>query len=340
MENKFGDNSAMKSKAQILWIDDNAERKKQATDLQDESHMNVKFIYVKNKNLADVVVDIRESYKPELVIIDQILDKTSSDSLTRLGSTLAGSIRETWEKCPILGITAKTKLPQIDIEELAYDELIEGDRFSEYVRYIPNIIEGFKKCGKVKDIEEWITLIKAPKEEVERIKGCMPYDARTEEGVQKKGFANRVYRWFRTKFYGMPGFLYDRDWVATFAGVKKEAIRKYMKNFESARYSGVFNDPDDPRWWKSKLYEVIYRKCGDQNAAYRISQDVANEVLHVKKGDISKCYVCKEEWPETIAYVDRSKTASVKQMHLRCTVAHPDYPYESMFEEIRIMEGE
>ena len=340
MEDKPGDNLAMKAKVQILWIDDYPPRSKRAMDLQEASSMNVEFISVMNKDLSEEMTRIRSAYhEPEMVIIDHILDKTSPDSLTRLGSTLAVLIRETWEKCPVFGITAVDKVGQIDIEKrYTYDELIEGDRFSEYIGYIPKVVEGFKKCVKVKSIDEWITLLKGPKEEIERIRTCMPRDVKTD--VRKKEFPNRVYRWFRRKFYGMPGFLYDEDWVATFAGLKKETVKKYLKHFETAKYDGVFNDPDDPRWWKAKLYKVIYGKCKDENAAYRASQDVANEVLRVKKQDRSKCYVCKEEWPETVAYVDKSKTAGVKQMHLRCTVAHPDYPYEPMFEEIRIMVGE
>ncbi|MHC4112067.1 MAG: hypothetical protein ACYSUY_13415 [Planctomycetota bacterium] len=338
MEYKLGDNVTMKSKVQILWIDDFSQRKKQATDLKDTSGMNVKFIPVRGLQLDEVMTGIINEYDPEMVILDHILDKTSPDSWTRLGSTLAGFLREKWEKCPVFGITAVKKLGQIDIERYAYDELIEGDRFSEYVRYIPNVVEGFKKCTKVKSIEEWIDLLKSPKDETERIKGCMAHDAKTD--FEKKGFANRVYRWFRTKFYKMPGFLFDSDWVATFAGVKKEAVEKYLKHFKSAKYDGVFNDPDHPRWWKAKLYEVIYGKCKDENAAYRGSQDVANEVLRVKKQDRSKCYVCGGEWPETVAYVDESEGASTKQMHLGCTIAHPLYRYEPMFEEMRVMKGE
>ncbi len=328
----------MKSKAQILWIDDYPQRSMRASDLEDNSGMSVEFISVKNKDLKEKLVTIRDNYRPELLIIDHILDKTSSAEWMGLGSTVAAFLRETWQDCPVFGITAAAKVPQIDIEKDVYDELIEGDRFSEYVSYIPKVVEGFKKCRKVDSIERWVALLKGPKDESERIKGCMAHDVKM--AIQKKGFPNKVYRWFRRQFYCMPGFLYNRDWVATFAGVKKEAVKKYLKRFETAKYDGVFNDPNDPRWWKAKLYEVIYGNCKDENAAYRASQDVANEVLRVKKQDRSKCYVCGEEWPETVGYLDKSESTSTKQMHLRCTIAHPLYRYEPMFEEIRMMAGE
>lgn len=328
----------MSSKTQILWIDDNPSRKKQAMDLQDESGMSVEFISVKDKDLEKEKISIRDNYKPELVIIDHILDRTKSTEGVRLGSTLTGFLRESWEGCPFLGITAAGNVPKIDIEKYTYDELIEGDRFSEYVRYIPNVLKGFKKSANADSIKEWIGWLKAPKEEIERIKGCMPHNVKTD--IYKKGFANRIYRWFRTKFYRVPGFLYDKDWVATFVGVKREAINTYLKHFDEAKYDGVFNNPDNPRWWKAKLYQVIYSKSKDENAASRSPQDVGNEVLKVKEKERSRCYRCKEKWPDTIAYVDESENASLKQMHLGCTIAHPDYRYEPMFEEMRVMKGD
>ena len=327
----------MSIKAKILWIDDNPSRKKQAMDLQDESGINVEFISVKDKDLEKVKMSIRDKYKPELVIIDHVLDKTKSTEGIRLGSTLTGFLRESWEGCPFLGITAAGNVSKIDVEKYTYDELIEGDRFSEYIQYIPNVLKGFKKSANAKTIEEWINWLEPPKEEIVRVKGCMPHHVKTN--INKKGFTNRIYRWFRTKFYSMPGFLYDNDWVATFIGVKREAISKYSEQLDKAKYTGIFNDPYNVRWWKAKLYQVIYSGCKDVSAASRSSQDVGNEVLKVKKEDRSICHVCKKKWPETIAYKDDSPTATLGQMHLRCTVAHPLYPYQPMFEEIRLMAG-
>jgi len=292
---------------------------------------------VKNEDLEEKLAQVRKTCQPEMVIIDHILDKTSPNSLARLGSTVAGFLREEWKQCPLFGITAVDKVSQIDDERYMYDELMEGDRFSEYLLYIPNVVEGFKQCAEVGTIEEWIALLNAPDEDIERIRMCIPHDVKTD--VQKKGFAGRIYRWFRRKFYSMPGFLYDDHWVATFAGVKRDRFDKYVKHFESSEYKGIFNDPGRPRWWKAKLYEAIYGKCKDENAACRSTQDVANEVLRVKEQDRSKCCVCHEKWPETVAYLDQTEKASAKPMHLRCTIAHPLYPYEPMFEEIRMMEG-
>ena len=327
----------MNPKPKILWIDDDENRKKQALNLSDETGLVVEFVSLRDKDVLKQVDEIRHKYMPSLVIIDHVLNNTKSANWTQSGSTLVGFFRESWAGCPIFGVTAAQNLRRIDIERYAYDELIDLTNFSNYIHLMPNIIAGFKKCKKVNSIDGWISLLEPPKNETGRINGCIPHEVKTD--VQKIGFASRAYRWFSKKFYGMPGFLYDKDWVATFIGVKKEEVGRYLKTFDQAKYNGIFNNPDIPRWWKAKLHQLIHDKCKSKNTAFRSSQDIANEVLKVKQKFSSECHVCGEKWPETVAYVDDSPNASTKQMHLRCTFAHPLYRYEPMFEEIRVMAG-
>lgn len=291
----------MKLSGGILWIDDNPDREKRATQLGEDTGMNVEFISLKGKDVEAELPGIRRRPRPGLVIVDHVLNNTKSEMWARFGSTLAGFFRETWPGRPIFGITAAKNLKEIDVETQAYDELIDFTEFSKYVAYLPQVVEGFEKCAKVKSLDEWIGVMKCPNEEVERMRICLPHELKM--GFNKPGFANRAYRWFRRICYGLPGFLYDRDWVATFAGVKQNAIDKYLKYFNGAEYAGVFNDPDDPRWWKAKLYQMLYTRCEDENASYRSTQDVANELLKVTDDDRSKCRVCRQKWPEILAYV-------------------------------------
>jgi hypothetical protein len=335
LEYRSGDTFAMKSLARVLWVDDNPDREKRAIQLEEATRIKVQFVSVKGRDLQKELPIIRDSPRPGLVIIDHVLNATTSQGWVSLGSTVAGFFRETWPGCPVFGITAARNLGAVDFERHAYDELIDYDIFSTYVRYIPNVIEGFRKCNRVRGVDQWISLLKPPKDEVERIRRCMPHDTKT--AFEKNSFANRIYGWFRRRFYMMPGFLYDKDWVATLAGIRKDATDKYLKHFTSALYNGVFDDPDNPRWWKAKLYQLIYAKCQERDAPPRVIQDAATRMLHVREKDQSTCYSCKQKWPDTIAYVDGSDTATREQMHLRCTVAHPLYSYEAMFEEMRVM---
>lgn len=217
MENKSGDNSPMSSKDQILWIDDDESRRRQSDNLKEETGMNTIFISLRNENVQTKLADIRSKYNPSLIIIDHVLNNTKSGEWAKLGSTLVGFFRETWERCPIIGITAAQNLKKIDTEKYAYDELINFTDFSNYIHCIPNIVKGFKQCLRMKGINDWINLLKPPKDEKERINTCIPHDVKTD--VVKKGFASRSYRWFSRKFYHLPGFLYNKEWVATFAGV-------------------------------------------------------------------------------------------------------------------------
>jgi len=337
MEDKSGDNVTMNRKAKILWIDDNPERSERALQLKEDSRMSVEFVCVQQKNVQEELARIRQEYKPRLVVIDHVLNDTRSEEWAKFGSSLVGFFRETWPGCAVFGVTAGRNMGSVDIEKYAYDELIDYTDFSEYGQYLPNVVKGFEKCATVRSVEEWIRLLKGPKGETERIRGSMPRDAKTEFEMQ--GFPNRVYRWFRKKFYKMPGFLYDRNWVATLVGVKTGVVERYLEQFASAKYRGVFNNPHDPRWWKAKLYEEIYSKCKDENAACMSTQEAGNRVLSVAANERSKCYACNGKWPEVLGYVDASETASLKQMHLRCTIAHAGYRYEAMFDEVRMMGG-
>lgn len=267
----------MKPSRRILWIDDDPDREKRAIQLKEATRLKVEFISVEGKNLEKELPAIRAKAQPGLVVIDHILNHTTSQHWAQFGSTLVGFFRETWPGCPIFGITAAGNLGGIDFERYAYDELVDYDTLSAYVQYVPNVIEGFRKCSKITDINEWIRLLKPPKGEPERIEGCIPRDAKTQ--VDKNGFPNRIYRWFRGHFYAMPGFLYDKEWVATFVGVKKERIDKYLPHFGAAQYSARFNHPGDPRWWKARLYQVLYAKYGAPDASYRSSQEIATNVL-------------------------------------------------------------
>ncbi len=325
----------MKRSGGILWIDDNPDRRKRARQLGSDARIDVAFVSLKGKDVEQELLHIRRSPKPGLVIIDHVLNDTKSAEWARLGSTLVGFFRETWPGRPVFGITAAKNLKDVDVETYVYDELIDYTEFGMYTGYLPLVIEGFNKCAGVKDVEGWLSLLKCPQEEAERVKSCLPHDVKT--GFDKPGYPNRAYRWFRRKCYGLPGFLYDKNWVATFAGIKRQAIAKYLKHFEGAQYTGIFNNPEDPRWWKAELYKSIYAKCKAADATCRSTQNVGNVVAKVTDSDRSECYKCHEAWPETIAYTDDSENAALKQMHLRCTVAHPRYRYEPMFEEIRMM---
>src|SRR3990170_4438351 len=107
----------------FIWIDDQPDREKIADALQDQIGLSKKFINVKGKDLRVELNSVIKQPKPDLVIIDHVLDKTSRDSLIKFGSTVAELMRDTWPTCPIVGISAAKKKLHISVrQERIYDE--------------------------------------------------------------------------------------------------------------------------------------------------------------------------------------------------------------------------
>ncbi len=325
-------------KNEILWIDDNSERKSMSNHLGQISKSDVDFVCVDGINFNEKLAEILSGEEPSCVLIDHVLNKVKKDDLQiEKGSTVAAMMREKWTACPIVGVTAAPNLKDIDSERLAYDELVNFDEFEEYVPYVENLIRGFQELGAVRDCDELFALLGVPECEKEAIYSCLPEELKAEN--LKKNFVSRAYHWIRTNFYLRPGFLYDAAWLGTLLGVKKEYAAKYEGRVKKALYSGIFCDPSKVRWWKAKLYEVI-QGSGAANVSDRLLQDVANEWLEVEEEECSRCYQCGEKWPEVVAYIDDVENADCEQMHLECTTSHPKVPFRTGFEESRVMIGQ
>jgi hypothetical protein len=333
MEIESGDNASMRNKT-VLWLDDNESRKKMAQELE---HLGLKvdFKLVKGLELEKEIHKILTGTPPGLIIIDHVLDKSKS-KLVRTGSTFAVMMKEkdAWKQIPIFGITSAVNIRDLDIEEYGYDELIDADYFRMFADYIPAAISGFERCRRIRTIESAINLLQPPKTEIAQINACLSFEIKSN--IDKIYFPNRFHKWFRTEFYALPGFLYDLAWTATLIGVKLELAHKYTKKFKNAKYAGIFDDPNRPRWWKALLYGEIIGK-NKAGSDFSSLQQVACEVFKIPKKHRSICEVCSEDWPEIMAYDDVSSTAKLRQMHYRCTVAHPMHSYKPMFEEIRVM---
>src|SRR3989338_1788807 len=121
MESSFG--GAIPMTLNILWIDDDVKRASLAEDI------NASFESVRNKSVAETINKIQK--KPDLVIIDHFLDSTRD---IRKGSTAAELIREKWPLCPIVGITAASKLSKTDFYNVEiYEDLYDVSSISDKV---------------------------------------------------------------------------------------------------------------------------------------------------------------------------------------------------------------
>jgi hypothetical protein len=329
LESNFGNHPTLKTEGRIVWIDDNPDRRVTAENLR------ATFIDVKGKNLANVVAALFRKNQPRLVIIDHILDKTTSDDpLLQRGSTIAGGIKEKWPLCPVIGVTNANQVDDIDIRtKLAYDDLLPYANFSKYFDRISRIAQSFARIAKSEFSKpaEVLVLLKPPKDQEIRLEAALPDDIKSSPTDPSTG--SRLYRWVNY-LLDRPGFLYDAIWSATFLGLNQEGFKKVLGAFRSAEYSGVFNRSTDRRWWVSSLSHILYTKVPPQPG--ELSWHVGRRLPKINKSHYSKCYACGDEYPETVAFLDAS-TDEQSPMHLKCTALHPRYKRELYFEDVRIM---
>src|ERR1700675_4845 len=99
----------MSKAKKIVWIDDNPDRSRTAEELGAE------FINVKNADLASKVEALLNGPERPMVILDHILDKTSSTNPLFQRSTIAEAIKEKWPACPVIGVTNADNVDEIDL---------------------------------------------------------------------------------------------------------------------------------------------------------------------------------------------------------------------------------
>jgi len=328
----------MKTMRQIIWIDDEPNRKKTADLLNESSTIPVDFRSMKNKDLAKEVEIILGGPQPSLVVLDHILDQTApSSALLRRGSTIAEAIKEKWPTCPVIGVTGVDRIDRIDVRtRQTYDDLFESVNFGQYYERIDAIAKDFAKIAgrKPKSISDVVDLLQPPKDDVSRLKATLPQDLnKTRDG----SVASRLYRWVSRVLRGRPGFLYDELWAATFLGLNETGFKKVEKLFTPALYGGVFMVTNEPRWWQSRLSAVLYEKSTPREG--ELTWHVGRRLRGIRAEHFSKCYVCKDDFPDTVAFLDKASD-QWRAMHASCTELDPRFKRELYFEDLRVMRGE
>jgi CheY-like chemotaxis protein len=330
----------MKKKFTVLWIDDDPQKKRRASEnLKDRLNLDVKFIDVENKNLPAELKQILSGDEPDLILMDHMLNRVNINGYER-GSTAAEVIHEEWPDCPIVCVTA-APLRNIDRHQRSiYEDIFEFDNISLYDSTIISIAESFQKLKMKKNrpqsIDDFIKLLRAPEDDKERLIAVIPKELKNEELYQDESLLLTISRWVRHTLMAKPGFLYDRLWTATLLGIKEESLPKIEHIFSKAKYSGIFADKGNERWWQSKLKEILFLQFPEIDEIY--PWKLGRKLPEITEADFSKCYASGEDFPETVAYTDEAAKTR-KPMRLRYTVSHPGFEKFLFFEEMRMMKG-
>ena len=151
----------------MIWIDDNPDRRRTASNLAEVSSVLVDFIDVKNKILGEKLSKMLEGRQPSAVIVDHVLDKTIAENrVFATGSTVAEAIREKWPSCPVVGVTAAEHRDSIDIRtKKTYDELFFFTDFQFAIPQLPVIADDFAQIASstARQPMSLVRLLKPPK---------------------------------------------------------------------------------------------------------------------------------------------------------------------------------
>ena len=321
----------MSKRERIAWVDDNPTRAPTAAEL------GAQFINVQSEDLASTVAQLLNGPQRPLVILDHILDQTSSDNpVFKRGSTIAEALKEKWPACPVIGVTA-ANVGDITLRtKEVYDDLLSYTDFRNHIDRIKPIARDFARISKarLRKPADLVALLKPPIDDASRLEAALPDDLK--RFLDDRSIASRTYRWVK-QLTGRAGILYDALWTATYLGLNDSGLRKMSREFAGAEYKGVFRNPKTPRWWVSRLTETLFKKV--QPDSGEMAWHAGRRLPGIRSNHYSRCYACDDRSPpEVVAYLDASSDER-RPMHLTCTVLDPRYKRRLYFEDIRMMQG-
>ena len=323
----------------IVWFDDETDRKERTKSLSDKTGCTVEFVDLRDKDVVEEARRVLESsLNPTLVLVDHVLSGAKTDSSIKLGTSIVPMVREKWKDTPILALTAAYDECVSNIDSDLYEDVIRFEQFSSFTKYAPSIVHGYQTLeNKPHNVESLMKLLGVPELDQSAITSSLPTKLKDNSD---SSFRNRVFRWFRRQFHNKPGFLWDQCWAALALGVRQERFDQYKDRITEAKYKGIFADDHDPRWWKARLYSVLLPDSSDR---FNLSlQQAAQSKFNIPEQDASKCYFCKENWPEVMGYTDEAAVGNSDPvpLHLRCSTSDPQSSPEPYYEEPRIMREE
>ena len=316
----------------FYWIDDNPERSPAAVSMQETLEVKVEFKDIRGKNLEEWLPNLLLSTEPELVILDQNLEEANR-GVFKKGSTVAAFIRETWPECPIVCVTGEDLHNFSSIQKTLYEDIYPYSGISNYYNRITSIANSFKLIKEKipKNLSDIISLLQVPEADSDKLITILPTSLK--EDFDDNGIIIEISRWVRDVLVKRPGFLYDKTWLATLIGIKPESFEKVSHYFEEAKYRGVFSNSSDTRWWKSTALQILYDISDIKGLPWHRGRGISG----ITAADYSICYASGEALPETVAFVDSTKSAEEKPMKIKYTTLHNDFESMLYFEDIRLM---
>lgn len=326
------DNGGVK-KIKVLVLDDDPAREEAYRQMEASGEIEVDFHCLKDQDTSEVIKELPDNDIPDIVFVDHMLDKTSADSVKfmRTGKCVTPILREKWAAPPIIGVTAAKKDCLGQDGNSFYEEVFDFGDISQLEDFVSPIVKGYRSLDDDSDAAGFIQHLNAPEGETESILHSVPDEIRT---LEADSFKHAMYRWFRRTLHGHAGFLYDAEWVAMTMGINSANFNEYADEVKTSKYTGIWADPNNPRWWKKRLYELAIEGRASARDSVQYS---ACKRFKVKKEHFSLCHRCNEQWPEVLAFTDEGPLSALMPAHLKCSMPDPKRYLSHSFEEPRLV---
>ena len=324
---------------EFLWIDDEQSMKSAADNLAKNTGAKVQFHNLFGQDLVGRISALMQEFTPDLVIVDHKLDRTvgALNTLKATGATAAEAIKDFNPQMPVVCIT------KVDIENdltfaqrSAYDAVLSATDLTRQSRVILSIAEGFRtiKDKPPKNEEAILRLLDCPQVDRIRLLQVLPNNIKT--GFERKGYASLLRHWIVDVLFARPGFLYDSLWSATLVGASEDFFGVTQDKLLSAKYRGIFANDVDPRWWASKILEILYQYQSSPTIEQDDPRLLGRAYLGVPLEKYSKCAISNKDLPDSVAYTDTTNKKRM-QVCLQYTKEHPEFQKLLFFEDIRII---
>lgn len=322
----------MSKKLKFVWIDDNPERSPASSSMEQRLGVDIEFEDVKNNDLHEYLEALLRRKQPDLILIDHKFEMSDS-GIFKTGSTIAALIRDTWPSCPIVCVTG-VDIDEVDSQKRSlYEAVFEFHNISKFDSEIISIAESFRKINKANplNVDAILDLLQVPEGDKQKLITILPNALK--DNFIDRGLSTSISHWVRNTLIARPGFLYDKLWVSTLLGFEEASFEKVEKIFKKAKYTGIFAQDSDPRWWKSSILAILSNKVPERGLSYIKGRKLSGII----KDDYSKCHVNPFDTPETVAFEDETPSSKRYPMSLRNTIPHPAFSDMLFFEELRLM---
>ena len=190
-----------------------------------------------------------------------------------------------------------------------------------------------------------LNLLNPPEDIIEDLYAALPEALKeglrpTKDENKPEGNSLLYAKWIKHTLLAYCGFIYDSLSAATSVGLP---VKKFLEleDFKPALYKGIFSQSKEDRWWKRKLQAILIDKAQSTLDIKDIGNpfSLAEKIYKLKKNEQLKCAVCKEKYPETVAF-NKSNANDRQPVHFSCSSIDHSKENKLFFEEIRYFEYE